>query len=289
MNATPAPFLPTRRELEELLARERPRLVNLAKKIANTRDDSVGEDLVQSASLEVLQKIDAGLPFVDTDLWRYVCWTLRNRAIDRQRRRELRLLQDLAAVQDDESPDLPAQVPAPDASPDRAALDRERFEHKKKLLSDILEEYCRRCESQPRMLSGKEIFERMLRGESPEQTAAALGMKRNTIDKARRDAREKLRDLMEQHDVHHTVFQTFFRREMEHPFQGQRKNAGTVEVQTTSELFRWIMDEAGALCPPPHRLRDYLAAPEDELFRDIRYHVKEARCPLCCDLIDAWA
>jgi hypothetical protein len=208
--------------------------------------------------------------------------------IDQHRRRELQLLQDFAGSREDEPLDLPAQVPAPDPTPEAAVLSSERFERKKKLLSDILEEYCRRCESQPRMLSGKEIFERMLRGESPEETAKALGMKRNTIDKARRDARLKLRELMEKHDVHHTVFATFFRREMDHPFQGERINAGVVQVQNTSELFRWIMNEAGALCPAEDRLREYLAAPQGKNLHDVRYHVEQAACPMCRGVLDAW-
>jgi RNA polymerase sigma factor (sigma-70 family) len=280
--------LPTRADVETLIAENHARLVNLVKAISNRRDRAWCEDLVQSVILEVLEKIDDGVPFVKTTLWRYLCWTLRNRVIDQQRRRELKLLQDFADAQEDEPADVPARIPAADPTPQAAAMNHERFERKKKLLSDILEEYSRRCESQPRMLSGKEIFERMLRGESPEQTAAALRMKRNTIDKARRDARLKLRELMEKHDVHRTVFATFFRREMDHPYQGERQNSGVLEVQTTSELFRWIMDEAGALCPGEDRLRAYLAGPDQPQLRDVQYHVHDAGCPLCRGLLEAW-
>jgi DNA-directed RNA polymerase specialized sigma24 family protein len=280
--------LPTRAELETLIGERRARLVGLAGSIGNCRDQAWREDVVQSVILEVLLKIDAGVPFVDTTLWQFLCWTLRNRVIDRQRRKELKLLQDFAGAQDDASVDLAARIPATEPTPAAAALGSERLERKKKLLSDILEEYCRHCESQPRMTPGKEIFERMLRGESAEETAAAMGMKRNTIDKARRDARLRLRELMTRRDVHQSVFQTFYRREMDHPFQGRRQNSGVLATPA-SELFRWIMDEAGALCPAEARLKEYLADPQSDLLHDVHYHVEEAGCPLCRNLIQAWS
>ncbi len=288
MESDDARHLPTQRELELLLSKRRAHLVNLVAFMATDRDASWCEDIVQTVVLETLQKIALGTPFVRTTLWQYLCWKARNRVIDQQRSRELQLIQDFATHEDDgDSPDLAAQIPARDLTPLAAALQHERLERKKKLLSDILEEYCRHCERQARMLSGKEIFERMLRGESPDETARAMGVKRNTVDKARRDARLRLRELMQKHDVHQSVFQTFYRRE-QNPLQQERKNQGTVEVHSTSELFRWIMDEAGALCPLEERLRQYADAPADEQFRDIRYHVATAGCPLCRGVLAAW-
>ncbi|MBW3597965.1 MAG: sigma-70 family RNA polymerase sigma factor [Planctomycetes bacterium] len=283
----PPRSLPTAEEVGRLFSAEREHLLNIVRSMSGVSDVGWREDVVQWVFLKLLQKIENGEPFVETTLWQYVCWRARNRIIDLKRRGELQMLEDLAGRSDDGEV-RPVEVPGREPTPLENAADRERYERKKKLLSDILEEYSRRCESQPRMLSGKEILERMLRGETADETAAAMGMERNAVDKARRDARLKLRDLMSKHDVHRTVFQTFYRREMEHPYQGKRKNNGQVQAPSVSDLFHWIMDEAGALCPQKERLRKYLHAPGSDDYRDIRYHVEDAPCPLCAGLLAAW-
>ncbi|MGQ9574612.1 MAG: hypothetical protein ACUVUC_04790 [Thermoguttaceae bacterium] len=48
-----------------------------------------------------------------------------------------------------------------------------------------------------------------------------------------------------------------------------------------AEVAHWVIDELGALCPSPERLRAYYAHPQPGRDRDIRYHVEEAGCRIC--------
>lgn len=48
-----------------------------------------------------------------------------------------------------------------------------------------------------------------------------------------------------------------------------------------SDVVHWVVEELGGLCPSPERLAAYLADPSADEYRDVRYHVEEARCPLC--------
>lgn len=284
--SNPARTLPTPEEAAALFTTERDHLLNVVRRMSGVADLAWREDVVQWVFLQALQKIEEGQPFLETSLWQYVCWRARNRIIDLRRQSEWTLMQDLARPEEGE---LAAQIAASEPTPLEEAVDQERRQRKQRLLSEILQEYSRQCQSQERMLSGKEVLERMLRGESAEQTAAAMGMERNAVDKARRDARRRLRELLRKHDAHQTVFQTFYRREMAHPFQGRRKNSGQVEAPTVGELFHFVLNQAGALCPEEQRLRGYLAQPEDAAFADIRYHVAQAGCPLCQGVLAAWS
>lgn len=58
-------------------------------------------------------------------------------------------------------------------------------------------------------------------------------------------------------------------------------NEPVPQLQTFADVVRWVVEELGALCPSPQRLAAYLADPQAPEYRDVRYHVEEARCPLC--------
>jgi len=79
-------------------------------------------------------------------------------------------------------------------------------------LSQVLTEFCRRCEARPEMLKQKEIYERSLRGQKPAAIAAALGIERGTVDVHLKRARDWIRERVRQADVDRSLFLTLHRR-----------------------------------------------------------------------------
>ncbi|MGB9690186.1 hypothetical protein [Thermogutta sp.] len=61
----------------------------------------------------------------------------------------------------------------------------------------------------------------------------------------------------------------------------QEGASNTPELKTLGDVVRWVIAELGAMCPSPERLAAYFANPDDASLRDVRYHVEEARCPIC--------
>ena len=55
----------------------------------------------------------------------------------------------------------------------------------------------------------------------------------------------------------------------------------TDRLQTFGDVVRWVVQELGALCPSQQRLLSWHHHPEDPSLQDVRYHVLEARCPIC--------
>ncbi len=53
------------------------------------------------------------------------------------------------------------------------------------------------------------------------------------------------------------------------------------QLSSFAEVVRWVIEELGALCPSPERLAAYHAHPHAAEYRDVRYHVEEAGCPIC--------
>lgn len=52
-------------------------------------------------------------------------------------------------------------------------------------------------------------------------------------------------------------------------------------LKNLGDVVRWVVDELGALCPSPERLKSFFDNPRDPAVRDIRYHVEEVKCPIC--------
>jgi len=52
-------------------------------------------------------------------------------------------------------------------------------------------------------------------------------------------------------------------------------------MNSLGDVVRWVVEELGAFCPSPERLAEYWRQPDAPQYRDIRYHVEEARCPIC--------
>jgi len=61
------------------------------------------------------------------------------------------------------------------------------------------------------------------------------------------------------------------------------------QLNSLGDVVRWVVDELGALCPSPERLRQYFKNPQDSAFRDVHYHVEELKCPICNAERDAWS
>ena len=59
------------------------------------------------------------------------------------------------------------------------------------------------------------------------------------------------------------------------------------ELHSFTDVVRWVIEELGALCPSPERLSAYAQDPTAAEYRDVRYHVEEARCAICRAQLDA--
>ncbi|GIW93026.1 MAG: hypothetical protein KatS3mg110_1067 [Pirellulaceae bacterium] len=54
-----------------------------------------------------------------------------------------------------------------------------------------------------------------------------------------------------------------------------------LQFRSFADVVRWVIEELGAMCPSPERLAGYWENPGAVEYRDIRYHVEEAGCPIC--------
>lgn len=160
------------------------------------------EDLAQLVYAETLAKIRGLEGFQpNTDWWCWLCWLASKRALDYLRQHERVSWNTLAGL----------QSPALDASPSAVLAEAERRGRQGLTLSQVLTEFCRRCETRPEMLKQKEIYERSLRGQKPTEIAAALGMERGTVDVQLKRARDWILERVRQADVDRSVFLTFHR------------------------------------------------------------------------------
>jgi DNA-directed RNA polymerase specialized sigma24 family protein len=275
------------RELEDLLGPHRLRLLNLIRRLMGPRDASSVDDVYQEVALEIWQKLASGEQFASETFWSYLSKLARWRVIDFKRRKEMIVISQVLG--DGQEPvGLEPADGAP--SPSHAVREQERSDRKQRLLSEILQSYCRDCESQPRMLKGKEIFERTLRGESKATVIKAMKLTEPLYYAAVHRANGRMRELLADHDQARSVFLTLYAQQADHPLQTQKHNrklnAEVPEIYTAGDLYRWLFDEAGAMCPAIERLEDYAKAPSAYI-SDIHYHVSDVRCPLCVAHIEA--
>jgi RNA polymerase sigma factor (sigma-70 family) len=275
----------------ERLGRAFPRLANDA------------EDLVQHAVLQAFQDVRRN-QFRPEKGWHVWVWAVAvNRARDRLRRIELKLFKRLSTAVDSSDEDrLP---PGPSPSPSAAVVEKERRDRQGKMLSDILQEWCRHCEETAEGLMHKQSFERLLRGQKYEEIAAALGVPRNTLYQWRNRAYQWILERVRQTDVNRSVFMTMLGQAS----QGD-SDSGTRQVSARSgpksldppkppadrppvaskempeitrfgDVVLWVIEEMGALCPDPERLEEFARKSQGAEFSDVRYHVVEAGCRLC--------
>jgi len=214
-------------------------------------------------------------------LWR----VLKNDVLDSLRRREFVALESLASGSSSgfELPD------SQQWGPDSLAAERERLQRREKLLSDVLQDYVLDCESREAWIE-REVMERLLRGQPREEAAKAMGISIQHLYVANHKGRHRLQELMQQQDVHQTVFASFYGKPRgRHPLPEE----AVPDHQTSIVLLiRWLIEEAGAMCPSTKRLEDFQAsglamiAADPKAFRDVRHHVDEAGCRLCQATLD---
>lgn len=258
------------------------------------------EDIFHEVFVEALDKAQRE-GFVPSAGWpAWFRWCCRNRAVDRRRSEERQIFQNLS--EPTSTTGAAGMPPADDApGPATQAAEKERRGRQGLLLSHILADFCRWCESRPEGSRLKAIYERRLRGESPAHIATALGIPRNTVDQAVKRARDWIFQRICQADVEGTVFVTL--RVGPRPASGTPAaadkpapppHARTVDLpagpppprhspapQNLAEVVRWVVEELGAVCPGPERLHAYRATPNNPELEDVRYHLETACCRIC--------
>ncbi len=167
------------------------------------------EDLVQRVFAEALEcGFDKKLDAVQLRRWLYT--TVRRRAIDYLRKWERRAFIQLAQKQSHS--DLSGAVEEEGgAGPQTQALEEERRQRQGVLLSQVLQEFVRWCESSPRRILLKEAYERALRGQSASQIAQAMQVSSQQVYQWCSDARCWIYDRIIQKDIDRTVFLTWHR------------------------------------------------------------------------------
>ena len=203
------------RALREYLVRAFPRLA------------SEVEDLLQEVFLEAIQRCRAeGMPAVVD--WRGWCRTaVRHRAIDRLRMWERWAFRQLSGQKtssqsdsfDSSRPSDSSSSEPVDTSPGPATRvgEKQRRTRQGILLSEVLAAFCRFCEAKPVRLKMKEAYERALRGQTPEQIAAAMHLPPTEVHQLLYRARQWILERIRQADVEQSVFITLFARKDQTP------------------------------------------------------------------------
>lgn len=203
------------KSLREYLVRAFPRLASEA------------DDILQEVFLEAIQRSRAeGTPSVVD--WRGWCRTaVRHRAIDRLRRWERRAFRQLSGQKTSNSSesfdssrpsDSSGKEPVDSApGPATQAAEKQRRARQGLLLSEVLVAFCRFCEAKAARLKMKEAYERVLRGQKPDEIAAALGLPPAEVHQLLYRARQWILERIRQADVDRSVFVTLFAGKGEQP------------------------------------------------------------------------
>lgn len=206
---------------------------------------------------------------------------LRWRALDLLRHFEKQALLQLFAQHSETSSFSLIEPYDEDAPPPDVLLhEHERRRRQVLWLSDIFAEFVSWCESHGRAdgCRMKEVYERRLHGQLAGDIAAAMGMTRNHVDQTIKRAREWIDRRIRERDVHCSVFVTLFGRNT----SSRKPTPPAGQFSRFEDVLDFVVKEMGALCPSEKRLREYAKHPDDPQFADIRYHVTEVQCRLCC-------
>jgi DNA-directed RNA polymerase specialized sigma24 family protein len=276
---------------------------------------------LQSAYLELMARVRTQKALPATGWENALRRLARRRAIDRLRSLEYRIFRQFTGGVSEEgasgedlplqAEDMPGKMPPPVADLTAA----ERRARQGSLLSDVLEEFCRWCESEPARSAIREAYERSLRGQKPAEIAQEMTLSTAQVHSLLHRAREWVYDRVKKHDVNRSVFLTLHRRKSEprvaesrpvpvkgRPLPGVGEKTPKLGAKTPSEardaaneradlplpsfatladVVQWVIDELGAMCPTPDRLRAFESQPNAPELRDVRYHVTVAQCKLC--------
>ena len=295
--------------LQDWLVRSFPRLRNDA------------EDILQSAYLELIQRVRIQGVSPGTNWETALRQLARQRAIDRLRSVEYRIFRQMTGGTDEDTetgedmPQVSENVEGRMPPPVAEVATRERRTRQGLLLSNVLEEFCSWCESVPSRLVIREAYERSLRGQKPAEIAEAMGLPAVQVHSLLHQAREWVYERVKKHDVNRSVFLTLHRRKKEDrppeapnvvrkqvcspgrglkdqfaggkslsepPMAGEnRADLPMPAFSTLADVVHWVIEELGAMCPSPGRLQDFAERPNAPEFRDVRFHVAVAQCKLC--------
>ncbi len=273
-------------------------------------DDSTCADLAQVAAKETLHKIRDENFQPKKDWWTWLLWLASHRALDYLRQFEIVAFESLAAGRGESNTSV-WQPPDPGSPPSQVLAEAERRGRQGLTLSEILAEFCRWRESLPDGYKMKEIYERSLRGQKTADIAVATGELPGTVDVTITRARKWILARTRQADVHRSIFLTLHRRKPEKgavppivgPASQPDPNGESVPSQpgkadlrpgpqaignlptltSLGDVVRWAIDELGAMCPSLERLENYRRQPNSGDLSDVRYHVDESNCRLCCE------
>lgn len=180
------------------------------------------DDILQEAVTETVRRLRTEGFRPQVGWIGYLRTVARHRAIDRLRSWEFRLFQRLgtggAADEADPSAGSAGDRAEPAEQrpgPPTQLLEAERRSRQGLLLSEVLEEFSRWCESRPNRLAIKEAYERSLRGQPPAAIAAGLGLAPGEVYTLLNRAREWVFQRVRQADVDRSVFLTLHRRKGE--------------------------------------------------------------------------
>lgn len=209
------------RELTEALLAHREALLGWLGQ-AFRRLGEEAEDVLQDAVKETLGRVRTE-GFCPKNGWAaYLRWVARRRAIDRLRTWERRVFQQLewggpsgegssSSGRSPRSPDPADLAPGPATQLKQV----ERRGRQGLLLSDVLQEFTRWCESRPGRLRIKEAYERSLRGQQPAQISAGLGISSSEVHTLLHRARQWVFERIRQADVDRSIFVTLHGRKPE--------------------------------------------------------------------------
>lgn len=221
------------------------------------------EDCVQDAWLELLGYANPSAASLRS--------LVRQRAIDRVRRRKLEQAAFVRLAQTDDGVRLEDLAHIVD-QPERAAQLDATFEARKTLLSDAVRAWTRQQEARGALgWRDKQIIERIIRGEEVDDVATnVLGHARgvSTVYQVMVQFRDWLAARLDQPDVHQSVVATFVERDAQDRLALKPKRA--------FELLRWVVVDFRAMCPGRERLAAYHRNPTAPEFSDLHYHVRSA-------------
>ncbi|GAB4142883.1 RNA polymerase sigma factor [Thermopirellula anaerolimosa] len=203
-------------ELTRALEDNRPRLLSyIVRGFPRLADEA--EDILHQVWLEARRRIedDGFQPRTTWEAW--LRTIVRSRAIDRLRVLERQVFLSWQVRGNGVSGDLPRPEPeSPHPSPSREIAEQERRQRQGLLLSEVLAEFCRWCEKksaksgEAQRAALKEAYERSLRGQSPAEIAAAMGVSPNAVYQWLHQAREWVRQRITQKDIDRSVFLTLY-------------------------------------------------------------------------------
>jgi DNA-directed RNA polymerase specialized sigma24 family protein len=206
------------------------------------------------------------------------------RSIDQLRRQvELPGLLQLA---NDSSSDLAQTLqnfPDSDAPPDVIVQEAERRQRQARLLSEILKGFVIWCEEVPTRSQTKEVYERRLRGQSPNEIAEAMQITRNHVDVIVKRARDRIDGQIRQRDPRKSVFMTLL---LGQPMAKRPAVSPGSRFSRFEDVLHFVISEMGALCPSEERLWQYVRDKTRPEFSDIRYHVQV--CRICQVELSRW-